>query len=302
MTSGASRWPRLDAGRVWVRSAAGGTIRDGFPDLVAGAATFDHSIADGGCVQSYLGNDGDRAGHWAAKRSRGTALLALLVALPAAMALTTKADAALRFPQVLVLGGALQASLDSLGEHIDIQADQDATQRWGSPSSMPGSCSNITIELIDKAAATTLSLYNASAPAPTLYEVFPAVATSGWWASVSFATAPARVAVNVFDVANNLAASTTYLGADRSDFGFYLHGPDGTHYTQDARNPGGDPQALTCGGTGVYQGEWWMCWEDLPLNGGGSDHDFDDCVLLVSALCDVPVLGTSWGRLKARHR
>lgn len=278
MTSEASRWPRRDAGRVWVRSAAGGIIRDGFPDLVAGAATFDHSIADGGCVQSYLGNDGDRVGHWAAKRSRGTALLALLVALPAAMALTTKADAALRFPQVSVLGGALQASLDRLGEHIDIQADQDATQRWGSPSSMPGSCSNITIELIDRAAATTLGLYNASAPAP------------------------ARVAVHVLDVANNLAASTTYLGADRSDFGFYLHGLDGTLYTQDARNPGGDPQALTYGGTGVYLGEWWMCWEDLPLNGGGSDHDFDDCVLLVSAPCDVPVLGSSWGRLKARYR
>ena len=69
-------------------------------------------------------------------------------------------------------------------------------------------------------------------------------------------------------------------------------------YTQDARNPGGNPQALTYAGTGINSGSWWLAWEDTPFAGG--DDDFCDALLFLESVNPVPVNKTSWGSLKAR--
>jgi hypothetical protein len=74
--------------------------------------------------------------------------------------------------------------------------------------------------------------------------------------------------------------------------------PNGTLYTQDARNPGGAAHSLTYAGTGVNAGNWWLCWEDsvAPV----SDQDFDDGVLFCESMNPTPVSKTSWGELKKR--
>ena len=77
--------------------------------------------------------------------------------------------------------------------------------------------------------------------------------------------------------------------------------PAGFSYTQDARNIGANPQALTFPGTGINSGSWWLCFEDISL-GGGSDQDYDDCVLFLESVNPTPVNKTTWGSLKARFR
>src|SRR5262249_4963675 len=59
-----------------------------------------------------------------------TPLIALLVGLAASAILTTSASAALRSPQVPVIGGGLQAYLISVGETINVHTDRDATPTW----------------------------------------------------------------------------------------------------------------------------------------------------------------------------
>ena len=224
----------------------------------------------------------------------------MIIGLVALVALAGSASAALRVPQVPVLGGGLQGYLNSQGEAINVLTDQNAAQRWAATVSN-NSTFTIQVELAGNAAANTIGLYNASLAAPPLYQVFPGAATSQWFAVASFRSAPIRVVVNLFDASAAIQGTTTYLGADRNDFGFYLQGPGGTFFTQDARNPGGAVQALTYAGTGINTGSWWLCFEDTGL-GAGSDLDYDDCVLFLESVNPTPVNKTTWGSLKARFR
>jgi hypothetical protein len=225
--------------------------------------------------------------------TRFTGFFALsLVAL-----LATGASAALRAPQVPVLGGGLQGYLNSVGESINVLTDQEDIQTWQTTVS-GNSTFTLMIELSGAAALNGIGLYNAGNPAPPLYLVFPGAAAAGWFAVASFETAPNRVVVNLFDDQANFMGVTTYLGADATNFGYYLQGPGGTFYTQDARNPGGAAQALTYAGTGVNNGQWWLCWEDAA----NSDRDFDDAVLFLESIAPTPVSKTTWGAVKRRFR
>jgi hypothetical protein len=221
----------------------------------------------------------------------------ILVGLIALVAVAGTASAALRSPQVAVVGGCLQGELNGQGESINVLTDQNAVQRWASTVSN-NSTFTIQVELSANAAANTYGIYNASFAVPPLYLVFPGAATAGWFATASFRTAPIRVVVNLFDNNAAFVSTVTYLGADRNDFGFYLSGPGGLFYTQDARNPGGNAQALTYAGTGINSGSWWMAWEDTPFAGG--NDDFCDALLFLESINPTPVSKTTWGSLKAR--
>lgn len=226
----------------------------------------------------------------------------IFVSALALIAFAGTASAALRVPQIAVAGGSLQGYLNSVGEAINVNTDQQDVQRWTSTVSS-NSTFTLQVELTaGNAPANGIGLYNASLVAPPLYQVFPGAATAGWFAVASFRSAPIRVVVNLFDNNAALQGTTTYLGADKNDFGFYLQGPGGTFYSQDARNPGGLAQALTYAGTGINSGNWWLCWEDLTRSGGGADDDFEDAVLFLESVNPTPVAKTTWGSLKARFR
>jgi len=220
-----------------------------------------------------------------------TALLALSLS-------AGSAGAALRVPQVPVQGGTLQGYLNSQGESIDVLVDQQDTQLWQSTVSN-NSTFTVQVELGGNAASNMVGLYNGTLAAPPLYQVFPGAASAGWFAVASFRTAPIRVVVNLFDSFANLVGTSTYLGADANNFGFYLNGPGGLFWTQDSRNPGGAAQALSFFGTGANSGQWWICFEDTSV-GAGSDRDYDDAVLFMESISPVvPVTSTTWGSLKA---
>lgn len=207
------------------------------------------------------------------------------------------ASATLRSPQVPVVGGGLQAFFNSIGESINVNTDQDATQTWTHTVS---GTTTFTIEFQSSpnAAIQQFGLYNASAVIPPLFFLM-----SGSVGPLGFSTATFKpgniLVVNRFDANGNFLSTTTFGGVDENNFGFYLSVPSGTVFTQDARNPGGLARALTFKGTGRNAGTWWLCWDE-PLAGAPGDQDFDDLVIQMESVSETPVSRTSWGQLKAR--
>jgi len=226
-------------------------------------------------------------------------LATMIVASIALFAFAGSASAGLRSPQVVVNNGTLQGYLNGVGESINVLTDQQDIQRWQTTVSN-NSTFTLQVEFAGNAGTNTYGLYNASLVAPPLYQLFPGAATNNWFAVASFRSAPTRVIVNLIDNNGIPQGTTTYLGADKTNFGFYLQqNPGLVFYSQDARNPGGLAQMLTYAGTGQNSGSWWLCMEDLTAS-QGSDYDFDDAVLFCESINPTPVAKTSWGELKAR--
>ena len=215
------------------------------------------------------------------------------------------ARAALRVPQVVFQASKLQGYLNSVGESIDVGTAQLDAQHWA-PIFSNNSSFTIQVEIVGNAAGNTFGLYNSDSAEPALFQLFPGAATDGWFAVASFRTNPTRVVVSLFDAMGAVQGTTTYLGGNRNDFGFYLRGPNGTFYSQDIRNPNDEPHVLAYAGTGVNSGSFWMAFEDTP--GAAFEHDFDDAVLFVEgslgplSTAPVAVLRSSWSSVKARFR
>ena len=221
----------------------------------------------------------------------------------AALAVITSATAALAFgpriPQIAVGGASLQTYLNANDGGINVNTDQVDAQVW--TSSVSGNATfTLMIELAGNAASNDIGVYNAGGPPnPPLYLIFPGAASAGWFATCHFGPGGSLI-VFLYDQNAVFQGQTGYAGVNRTSFGFYLAGPGGTFYSQDARNAGGNPQVLTYLGTGRNFGDWWECFEDLPF--AGSDHDFDDAILLLQSVAPTPTHGTSWGRLKSLYR
>jgi hypothetical protein len=146
-----------------------------------------------------------------------TTLLFSLVALVASATLT---NAALRVPQVPVIGGGLQAYLISVGESINVNTDQDATQTWS--HTISGTTTyTIQFQSSPNAATQQFGLYNASAVIPPLFFLM-----SGSVGPLGFSTAtfqPGNIlVVNRFDALGNFLSTTKFGGVDPNNFGFYL--------------------------------------------------------------------------------
>jgi hypothetical protein len=230
----------------------------------------------------------------------------LIVSLVALVASATLVHAALRVPQVPVVGGGLQAYLISVGESINVNTDQDATQTWS--HTVSGTTTyTIQFQSSPNAAIQQFGMYNASAVIPPLFFLM-----SGAVGPLGFSTATFQpgnlLVVNRFDANANFLSTTTFGGIDPNNFGFYLSTQAGTVFTQDARNPGGAARAITFKGTGANAGTWWLCWDEPAVGApadaagapGGGDQDFDDLVVLLESVNPTPVSKTSWGQLKSR--
>jgi len=234
----------------------------------------------------------------------------LIVSLVALVASATLANATLRSPQVPVIGGGLQAYLISVGESINVNTDQDATQTWS--HTISGTTTyTVQFQSSPNAAIQQFGLYNASAVIPPLFFLL-----SGSVGPLGFSTATFKpgniLVVNRFDAIGNFLSTTTFGGVDPNNFGFYLSTNTGTVFTQDGRNPGGQARAITFQGTGQNAGTWWLCWDE-PLGAApaaaaqdaagitsGGDEDFDDLVLMLESVNPTPVNKTTWGQLKSR--
>jgi len=208
----------------------------------------------------------------------------------------------LRSPQVPLQTGwdgiSLQSALNSLGETLNTLTQQLDLEYWQGAA---GSNATFTLEMeiAGYAAQNGIGIYNASQANPSMFLVFPGAATAGWYATCAF-SAGGHMTVSLYDNTHTLQGVTNYSGVDENDFGFYLQGPGGLFFSQDYRNPGGNPQMVTYAGTGQYTGEWWECFEDLPY--ASSDVDFQDAIVLLQAIQPTPTHNPSWGQLKSNYR
>lgn len=210
--------------------------------------------------------------------------------------------ASARAPQIPLQTGwdgySLQAYMNGCGQAINTLADQVDYQTWQSAANSTATFA-LRVELAGNARSNSVGIYNASQTNPLKFLVFPGAAAAGWYATCAFGTS-GQMVVRLFDQHNVLQGITNYSGVDRSNFGFYLQGPAGTFWSQDSRNAGGKPQAVTFAGTGSYAGRWWECFEDLPY--ATSDVDFQDSILLLEAVAPTPVRSGSWSAVKALYR
>lgn len=224
------------------------------------------------------------------RRSPAAALLALAIL---ASMLSLPAHAALRAPQVPVSGSALATFFASQGQSIDVNTQQLDLQRTNVPSNTSFRARMFL------PTSSPLGIYNAASASPALYQVLPGTLPAGWFAEAAFRAAPTRVVVNLFDAFVTIQGTTTYLGADYTDFAFYTLGVPGTVWMQDARNAGGSPRFLAFSGTGAFIGSTWLCAE----TGAGPGGDFADVIALIE-LTLAPVAGqsTTWHRVKQLYR
>src|SRR5262249_4653617 len=91
----------------------------------------------------------------------------LLVALVASATCTSLATAALRSPQVAILGGSLQAFFNGIGESINVNTAQDATVLWSHTVSGTASWT-LQLEATPNANLNNFGIYNGSDAVPAL--------------------------------------------------------------------------------------------------------------------------------------
>jgi len=222
------------------------------------------------------------------------------IAVAAALALGSSAPARaypLRAPQVAFPAAPLQTYLNGVGESINVLTDQVDAQNW--ITSISGNASfTLMIELAGNAPFNSIGIYNGNdpSPAPTTFQVFPAAASAGWFASAHFSGG--NLVVTLFDNNAVIMGQTFHAGVNSANFGFYISGPGGIFYSQDSRN-GGQAHVLTYQGTGQNAGDWWECFEDMPW--AALAVDFDDAVLLLQSVVPTDVPPATWGAVKQRY-
>ena len=223
--------------------------------------------------------------------------LAVLAILVSALAAATLPAAAftLRSPQVALVRAPLQAVLDSTGGGINVLTDQlDAPEFSG--ASLP---SFDYVAYLLRSDGSSIGLYDTQAAGtPTPFMVFPPVPSAGWVAALHF-TRFGQLSVALYDQDFVFQGVTVYPGFDVRHFGFYVQGPQGIGYQQDARN-GGRPQVLMYAGTGSRTDEWFECFESAPYDPATST--FAGSVVNLAPVLSTPVRVQSWGRLKALYR
>lgn len=205
----------------------------------------------------------------------------------------------LRSPQVPFNNGALQAYLNTNDGGINTATDQVDAQRW--TTSVSGNTAfTLMIELSANANANGIGVYNIDDPNvnPLQFQIFPGFAGNGWSALCNFHS-NGQLFVSLFDQNSNFMGQVSYSNVNGQKFGFYIAGPGGTFYSQDARN-GGNPQMLTYAGTGNNFGDWWECIQDTPYAAGNSQ--FIAAVLLLQSVVPTPTHVHTFGQIKALYR
>ncbi len=153
-----------------------------------------------------------------------------------------------------------------------------------------GAIATFIISIAGNREENEIGIFNADGE---LLPIFEGTSTGPTQAQISF-LANGDVVIGGFGDGVQVGTTTGF----GNKFGFYVTGPGGTFFTDDAKNPGGDPQVL------VYQGnnetikipkfksgkfssnEFIFAFEDLEY--AGSDKDFNDFVFLVESIHVVP--------------
>lgn len=168
---------------------------------------------------------------------------------------------------------------------VNVNTDQVVLDKYWQLTASGTSAATMIIELAGNAASNTLGIYDVNNPSAKV-TLFSGVATNGDQAAVSI-KATGAVYVNFANTGVVFSGNT---------FGYFLQGPGGTFYSDNALNPNGADQMVAFQGTGdlvtlpgLFPGTWTpdeyiLAWEDLS----GGDNDFNDMVVMVESVQPVP--------------
>ena len=211
------------------------------------------------------------------------------------------ANAGLCVPQTVFSYSGLQSQLSTLGESIDVLAEQHEGLVWGANAS-----SNATMSIMFQLAGNPnqnefgIVGLNSAGGLSGLCVVFPPDDfETGAFAVASFRSG-GLLTVNLFDASATVIHTATYTGVDRSRFVYYIKNPHGTFFSHMGYNPDGKVHSLVFAGTEVNKGCWWMAWEDSM--DPGATADFGDGLVFLGALNPTSVSRSTWASLKARFR
>ena len=188
-----------------------------------------------------------------------------------------------------VNGSSLQTILNNIttggASSVDVNADQISQDKYWALTATGGSVATMIIEVAGYANDNVFGVYDLSNPANKV-ALFNGPATGGDQVVVSI-KASGAVYVNFANTGTTFAST---------NFGYFLQGPGGTFYSDDALNPGAADHMVSYRGEGDqvtlpgnYPGVWTadeyvLGWEDVAFG----DNDFDDMVVMVESVMPVP--------------
>ncbi len=181
-------------------------------------------------------------------------------------------------------GGVLQSFFNIVGQSIDVYADQSPVAIFNTTGDL-FSRFTIELELSANAQYNTMGIYNYTSG--TTYQLFSGEDNKSDWTRVMFnyngVAGDTMVFVFEGDTGNK-KSQTLYHGVESNSFGFYIQTEDGSmFYTEDSKNPGGNPQALVYEATNpVPVSQYWICFDDVAFD--SSDRDYDDFVIFACSV------------------
>jgi hypothetical protein len=225
----------------------------------------------------------------------------LLIAVLGAVVRGSPAQADLCVPQTAFTCTRLQDQLNTLGQSIDVQTQQQEGLVWGTSTSQNATMS-IMFQLAGNPNQDEFGIVgiNAHGGLSGLCVVFPSDDFNvGYFAVASFRAGNA-LTVNLFDNEAKVVKTTTYTGVDRERFVYYVKNIQGTFFSHMGYNADGKVHSLVFAGTNSDRGNWWMAWEDSA--NPTPSADFGDGLVFLGALNPTPVSRSTWGEVKARFR
>jgi len=163
---------------------------------------------------------------------------------------------------------------------FNVNTDQQSAGYWRLVS--PGAIAPlIVVEFSAWANSNVVGMFSGT----TVHDIFLGTATAGTVATVQW-TSPSSGFI--YGIPGSGVNTGPFSGISYLGFGFYLRPQGGTtyYYTVDDLNPSGSPQAVAY--RHMPSNTWWIAFEDLLVNGGNSDGDYNDFVLRVESIYPVP--------------
>jgi len=162
---------------------------------------------------------------------------------------------------------------------FNVNTDQQSAGYWRLVT--PGAIGPlIVVEFSAWANSNVVGMFSGT----TVHDIFLGTATAPRAALIQWLTPSSGQIIGLSGVNTGPFSGISYLG-----FGFYLRpqgDPSTYYYTVDDLNPNHSPQAVAY--RHMPSNTWWIAFEDLLVNGGNSDRDYNDFVLRVESIYPVP--------------
>lgn len=178
------------------------------------------------------------------------------------------------------------------GSDLDVNSEAVTSSAWTTGATNL-SASRLVLEIAGNSNINRFGIYDLTDTSNRL-EIFDGASSAGQAAVIDYAGGGAYSEL--------LSGGSATFGSG-ANFGFYLSGASDDFYSDAAENPNGSDQMVAYQGNGTrtadflgtgdspwLASEWVLAWEDLRYI--GSDQDFNDFVVLVESVTDVPAPAT----------